>query len=1000
MAFAVPAQRVAKVFKQADGTEITAMLVGDESFHFYQTTDFVPLVRDAEGNFYYATISADRRLVSSNILAHNEADRNEIEKNFIKTAQEAKIESTISEIHRASAQKYSEMRKAGAATILPEGQVNVPVLLVEYSNVKFSCTKEEIEAKFCKEGYDAPTVNPNIKCIGSAKDYFVDMSGGKFIPNFVVSDIITLDKTMAYYGMNSSTTDNDVRPTEMVRDACKAVNANYDFSQFDNNGDGEVEFIYVVYAGYGENMGADSNTIWPHQWYMSALGHSVTLDGVKLDAYCCSNELYGIESSGKHLDGIGTVCHEFSHCLGLPDFYDVNYKNMGMSNWSLMASGNYNANGYIPVGYSAYEKDFLGWIKLEELTKANKYTLEPFMDSSKAYKIVNDQNPDEYYVLENRVKESWDKYMPAAGLMISHVDYDRNAWYSNNVNTNSSRQRMTLIPADGKWTENTLAGDLWPYKGNNELTDESAPAATVYTGGYMHKPVTKITKESNGNISFDYMGGVYVEVPEVAAATDVTATGFTANWAGVDAAAKYKVELYEVVPIDTTGNGGGTEEEKVTVESYVGKWNFECWDNSGTYTSVAELSKYESDGATYLICDGFSNLDDSYNYDDRFLIQYNEETGTVRFPAQYGDSIEIEGVKYSTVIYLADSEQMKVFGGYTTGRIKDGNIVFDNELENGYTANCFVYIFDKGGQLYLLSDFNSLEWTPVSEEAASMLRKTPVLGTTITSVMGAPVLDAKKLLSSIKKAESDENVLLKEDFAGFTATNKSIGKNCDDYFSVPGWSGSNIFSEGGAMRIGTSKYSGSVTTPTLSSNKMVEVTIDANLYSTSDNGVALTVSYTVGEETTVVATDYLEGESSFVYEFIPQGDFTVTISTNDGENKRVLITGVKVIEKMGKVSNLIATVETENTNYTFVDLATDTEYKYRVCTIDADGNDSDYSEFAFVVLGAPTDIENIVFDENKPQQIFDMMGREVNAINAPGLYIIRQGSNVTKILVK
>ena len=309
MAFAVPAQRVAKVFKQADGTEIKAMLVGDESFHFYQTVDNVPLVRDAEGNFYYATISADKRLVSSNILAHDVADRNEIEKNFIKTAQEAQIENVISEIHKACAQRYSEMRKAGAATILPEGEVNVPVLLVEYSNTKFSFTKEELEAKFCQEGYNAATVSSSIKCIGSVKDYFVDMSGGKFIPNFVVSDIITLDKSMAYYGMNDSG-GNDTRPTLMVKDACEAVDANYDFSQFDNNGDGEVEFIYVVYAGYGENMGgADPNTIWPHQWYMSARGHSITLDGVKLDAYCCSNELYGVEASGKHLDGIGTVCH-------------------------------------------------------------------------------------------------------------------------------------------------------------------------------------------------------------------------------------------------------------------------------------------------------------------------------------------------------------------------------------------------------------------------------------------------------------------------------------------------------------------------------------------------------------------------------------------------------------------------------------------------------------------------------------------------------------------
>lgn len=987
LAFAVPAQRVAKVFKQADGTEITVFLAGDEAFHFYQTDDNVPLVREADGSFYYATVSANGAFVSTKMLAHNVAERSESELNFIKLNKEAGIDFSVSQIHKARAQQFTQMRKVGSTNILPEGVVNVPVLLVEYSDVKFSFTKEEMSDMFNKEGYSADTYYPNLKCIGSAKDYFIAQSGGKFIPNFVVSDIITLSNSMAYYGMNDSN-GSDTRPTEMVRDACKKIDADYDFSQFDNNGDGEVEFIYVVYAGWGEAItGADPNTIWPHQWYMSARGNNLTLDGVKLDAYACSNECYALPSIGTYMNGIGHVCHEFSHCLGLPDFYDVNYNNMGMSSWSIMASGNYNGEGFVPLGYSAYEKSFVGWMELEELTEAGSYELEPLIESNKAYKIVNDANPDEFYVLENRVCEAWDKYMPAEGLMITHVDYDQNIWWSNSVNTTASRQRVTLIPADAKFDNSSLAGDLWPYKGNNELTDESKPAAKVYTGGYMGKPVTKITKEA-GYISFDYLGGVFVEVPATAEATDITETGFTANWGKVDAAAKYNVELYKVAPVDTTSNNNGGDDEDAVkgapIGDYVGKWEFDNWRQNEYYTSEAEISLSENAGTQYLLCKGFADIAEEYNYDDTFALLYDEATGLVNLQAQYVDSIMLDGVKYEVILYLANSQTMQVVGGTVAGGMKNGNIVFDTTTTSGYEIDCFVYVFNQEGTLYLLSYFNSLEWVPSTAASVAKVAKMPVM---------------EKLIP-LRKAEAEENVLLKEDFMGFTATNKSVGKNYDDYFSVPGWSGSNIFSEGGAMRIGTSKYAGSATTPTLSSNKMVEARFDVDLFNSSDNGVMLTVSYDVNGETTVLATESVKGAQSLVYEFIPGGDFNMTISTADGNNKRILVNGIEIVEKMGKVATLVESAETEETSYTFTDLEPDTEYKYRVRAIDADGNDSEYSEFVFVVLGTPTEIEDVTVDENEPATIYDVMGRKVDSITSKGLYIIRQGSKVTKILVK
>ena len=528
--WAVPAERITLKVKQPDGTLLTVTQQGDEFFSFFVTDDLVPVLRRDDA-YFYAHLE-NGTIAPSKHLAHNVAERTLDEQQVV--AQLPRMEEMTAAIN----QRVNAMRSSRAyrETEVPTmGEIHVPVILVEYADVKLSLT--DANTRFDKQfnGDDYKDAGG----YGSVKEYFEDQSDGQFIPRFDIIGPVTLSKKRDYYGENNGDI-IDPNAQAMITEACRLADESADFSKYDNNGDGYVDFLYVIYAGYGESANSSTlaNTVWPHKHQIDPLA----LDGVKVSLYACSNELDGYE--GTNIDGIGTVCHEFTHCLGLPDFYATNYASgaFGMDRWSVLHSGNYNNGSHTPCGYTGYEKDFLGWKKLIVLDEPTDIVLKPLSEGGDAYKIVNDANPNEYYIIENHKKSKWDSHIPAEGMLVIHVDYSESAWQNNAVNNEPSHQRMTIIPADNKLTNSSLNGDVYPgISKNTELTATSTPAAEVYVGGYMGKDLTNITKNGD-DVSLSFMKGALL-VPKLNEATDITATGFSISWEQVPGIKEYEVQL-------------------------------------------------------------------------------------------------------------------------------------------------------------------------------------------------------------------------------------------------------------------------------------------------------------------------------------------------------------------------------------------------------------------------------------------------------------------------
>ena len=468
----------------ADGTVVKAELVGDEHLTYWRTAD---------GACY-------RQTPSAGVFSKVELSALQSEYDAV-VAQKAAREKAILESARTS----MPVKKVEGSKF--QGKKKCLVILANFADTKFKPehTLDLYKQIINGENYSDETLGFK----GSVRDYFKAQSGGQFEIDFDVVGPVDLPKGYAGYGKNdASGRDQAALVYPMVKDAVNlAKDQVTDWKQYDWDGDGLVEEVFVLYAGHGQaTYPQDPDLVWPHK---SAIDSMTVADGVKVSVYACSCELGATEA----IDGIGAFCHEFSHCMGLKDHYDINGRGYGTGFWDIMCFGCYNGNTFLPAEYNSYEKMFCGW-KEPIVLNAEPQKIEgmkALAAGGDTYIFYNDGNENEYYMLENRQKTGWDAALPGEGLIVLHVDYSNGAWEDNQVNYNAARQRMTVIPADNTLgsTDEDKAGDAWPYQGNNSLTNYSRPACTVYNAntdgtGYMNKYLLNITQNADGTISFEY----------------------------------------------------------------------------------------------------------------------------------------------------------------------------------------------------------------------------------------------------------------------------------------------------------------------------------------------------------------------------------------------------------------------------------------------------------------------------------------------------------------
>lgn len=500
---AIPARRGQwQTITLANGQQVKVELRGDEHRHWWQ---------DSLGNRY-----CFRGRTKEDGVRRNDTEIWELVKEFGGTEVRRHGSTRTAQRYTISETNLAPSRHRATAPPTPSTRKGI-IILVEFTNKQFRDENDRDlfdrianERGFSERGFK-----------GCVSDYFRDQSGGMLDLTFDVIGPVTVSNDYEYYGKNVGPDDYDAHPDEMIVEACKLVDDDVDFSDYDWNGDGYVEQVVVIYAGQGEANGGGKHTIWPHEWELieTDYGKTLRLDKVRINTYACSPEL----SSSTRIDGIGTLCHEFAHCLGLPDMYDEDGNNYGMGYWDLMDLGSYNGDGFRPAGFTAYEKMFCGWQQPIVLSTDTTITdMQAISEGGDTYIIYNDAYPNEYYMLENRQKTGWDKSLLGSGLLITHIDYNPYVWLWNVVNSYSTyydlydreytndHERCSVVQADNGKVRYGTAGDTYPYLFNDSLTVNSSPATTLFhedSKGNMQLQVAikQITKNKDNTISFQFI---------------------------------------------------------------------------------------------------------------------------------------------------------------------------------------------------------------------------------------------------------------------------------------------------------------------------------------------------------------------------------------------------------------------------------------------------------------------------------------------------------------
>ena len=540
------------VHTQPDGTTLTIHAVGNGRYTIYSTTDGMAVLPAADGHFYFAQRTNGTLLPSTKLATPLGATSVAKAKaaNALLTAEEADklmdaacpttplLRTDGEGIHpkalvTSTADGLGQYGVSAKGAVQSIGSQVLPVVLVNFADKSFlpEDTPEKMDRFFNEEGYhDEPMAN------GSVRDYFVAQSGGMFSPTFKIVAQVTLANGYAYYGKDGSNGSTDPNTSTFVKEALAEASKTVDFSAYRTEGTTDIPMVALIYAGPGQHSAfEDGNSDYLWAKFQQA-SYSVNDGASTVRSFFVGNEVlqqYGSgpnDITGASLDGVGLFAHEFGHALGLPDFYNTRgssqFKTMGY--WDIMDYGQYYKDGYLPTAYTAYERSYMGWLKVTELTDSAQFvrllpvngSTDESLTGERACVIRNPEHPNEYYLLAYHQPNTWQEKTMGDGMLVLHIDYNQSRWNGNTVNTDEEHQLYAFMPADGvkEGTSTTIdmnatalfrgyRNDLFPLE-TDTLTRNSLEADDMPlfngTTGKLNAPIYNIARE-NGSITFSYL---------------------------------------------------------------------------------------------------------------------------------------------------------------------------------------------------------------------------------------------------------------------------------------------------------------------------------------------------------------------------------------------------------------------------------------------------------------------------------------------------------------
>lgn len=514
-----------KIMVVVDGQPTPIYLFGDEYCHWAETEAGYTIVQDSTNHWCYAENDHTGKLVPSAYRVKAITDTKS--ETFLEGLQ-LHLRPTIAYSQTIKTARNEQFKRTLKKPVT--GERRMLVILMEYEDKAMTKTAADFNRMFNEEGYHEDGAQ------GSVRDYYKSASYGQLLLTCDVYGPYTAKNKMAYYGRNEG--DNKyVNAMELFYEAIDFAAEETDLKQYDGDNDGYIDNVHIVFAGHGEEFGAEADAIWSHE---SSFKYPIEKQGMKIDRYSCSPELRG--NAGRGISRIGVHCHEIGHALGAMDFYDTD-KGVGGSydgtgQWDVMASGNHNNNGITPADFNPYVKAYnYGWISPQALPHG-EVRLQPSNESPDSYYILQEYPNGDYYLIENRQRMGWEMGLPGAGLLIYHIHQDIDH-AGNNINTTdpqlcyvvcaSSIYDVPIGSPDSYGGTSRINSTGCPYPGfswNTSFSSSSTPAAFWWTGQPCSIELTDIQQQEDNSITLlNQSKGTFIN-PEEKISTIIFREGF------------------------------------------------------------------------------------------------------------------------------------------------------------------------------------------------------------------------------------------------------------------------------------------------------------------------------------------------------------------------------------------------------------------------------------------------------------------------------------------
>lgn len=484
-----------------DNTNVYIYLKGDENCKWGISEDGYTILPTEKG-WVYAQADANGFAIPSTYRLSSENCKCEELKSFLlQQPKSIKVNHSQRNINRTTRIPDTSTFKSSPIV----GNRKALVILMSFADLDFKKKREDFDNLFNKINYNEDGAR------GSVKDFFLWSSYGKLDFTCDVIGPFKAAHNMAYYGGNSGETGQDKNPFSLFEEAVQLAARQINLKDYDSDGDGFVDNIHIIFAGYGEEAGAMSSAIWSHEMTFNP----IKIQGININKYSCAPELRN--NSGNGISRIGPHCHEMGHALGAMDYYDVDYETNGnfpgTGNWDIMASGSWNEEGICPPDFNPYVKVFnFGWAEAKDVDSENIATIYPSWEDENQIYRLNTPVSNEFFLLENRQKQGFDSAIPGEGLLIFHIGsrIENNA-QNNKINSCYPQQCYIVcassefqVPSPSPSSYGNLNSPGCPFPGTSGKTsfsDSTVPSALCVDGTPSGINISNINESFDGIIT-------------------------------------------------------------------------------------------------------------------------------------------------------------------------------------------------------------------------------------------------------------------------------------------------------------------------------------------------------------------------------------------------------------------------------------------------------------------------------------------------------------------